>query len=157
MKLTFFQSLALSIDDYDLLTETLYRFFSSIDILFRLKRKKFSRGSRESAYIGEDTIFPSAFQYKADFSGQFKIDSKLLAGGNVKKASFRYGSSNASVALKPFPLLDIEKSNFVVDDLFASGLSLRSARNVARKALKGNDIINGTYGDDYLRGYKGRM
>ena len=155
MKLTFFQSLALSRNDYDLLTETLYRFFSSIDSLFGLKSKKFSLRSRESVYIGDDAIFPSAFQYEADFAGKFNIDSKLLAGGNVKKASFRYGSSNTSLALKPFPLLDIEQSNFEVNDLFATGLSLRSAKNVARKALKGDDIINGTYGDDYLRGYKG--
>ena len=52
-------------------------------------------------------------------------------------------------------MLDIEESNLQVNDLFATGLSLRSARNVARKALKGNDTINGTYGDDYLCGYKG--
>ena len=29
-------------------------------------------------------------------------------------------------------MLDIEKSNFEVDDLFATGLSLRSAENVAK-------------------------
>ena len=148
MRLSFLQSLALtanSNDGYDLLTESFYRVFSKVINLKSPNANKVTLKSKESKFIG----------YETKLSGSFEIVNDSLKGGSVSSASFSYRHPSSSVAIEPFPIFSIDEADIRVDDLFASGLSLKNAKSAARKALRGDDHIIGSAADDFLRGYKG--
>jgi Ca2+-binding RTX toxin-like protein len=128
----------------DVLAFTLFRVSSNLKKLQKVRGDEFDLTTKESKTLG---LLTSVF-------GDFDFNSSNLQGGTIDGFDVQYKSFGA-VPITPFTMMSVEYAEIDVHKFLAAGYSQKSAQQVSKKMLKGNDEIIGSEYSESIKSYKG--